>query len=244
MRSYPSLIVRFIEHCFPNVMDAEWSPNFNHKYAPAMVGMVDLIDRLPASVVSLDAETFQEWTLAVGMVREALEHWHMNPDAQFVKQKWLRDHPVAVIWRLLQAMPEQAPVDVSRRLRFVRNKRFRESLLRDIGSAGAAIATGEWKTATVLSGASAEALLLDALSRRAKGRPAKDALNGMRFEQLIERAESARLVRPETKKLLDIVRGFRNLIHPGKSLRLGTECSQATAYAAYGGVLLVERDLG
>lgn len=244
MRSYPSLIVRFIEHCFPDVLGDDWSPDFTHKYAPAIRGVVDLIDHLPPAVVNLGAENYQEWTLALGMIREALEYWHSDPEWRFVKQRWLPDHPVRTVWRLLQTLPDQVPVDVKTRLRFVRNKQFRESILRDLDSAAAAIAAGEWKTATLLSGASVEAMLLDALSRRAKDKPAKEALQHLRFEALIDRAGGARVVRPETVKTLGVVRGFRNLIHPGKALRLKAECSQATAYAAYGGVLLVERDLG
>jgi hypothetical protein len=53
----------------------------------------------------------------------------------------------------------------------------------------------------------------------------------------------AKLITPTTVAQCDLARGFRNLIHPGRALRLQDKCTRSTALAAIGAVEAVIEDL-
>lgn len=56
-------------------------------------------------------------------------------------------------------------------------------------------------------------------------------------------AEQLGLIENDTAALAGQAQNFRNLIHPGRSVRLGTNCDKGSGLAALAAVELVVRDL-
>jgi hypothetical protein len=117
----------------------------------------------------------------------------------------------------------------------------------DISTATSALHNGEWKAATVLAGAAVEALLLWAiknssafskLASRPPGAPENWTLG-----QYITVATALSLIARSTAQQLALAQNFRNLIHPGRALRLGEVCDRATALVALAAVECVVRDI-
>jgi hypothetical protein len=138
-----------------------------------------------------------------------------------------------------------------------------ESIRRDISAANLDLVNGEWKGATVLAGSAAEALLLwsieDAerktqgviqpaitrwLASKTLGRPPKGNPDEWYFIDLIEVAFELRAIKEQTAKQARLGKNFRNLVHPGRAMRLGEICDRGTALSALAAVELIVRDLG
>jgi hypothetical protein len=148
-------------------------------------------------------------------------------------------------------------------LAFIKDTDLRESIRRDISAANQDMASGEWKGATVLAGSATEALLLWAVQEeeRRNGGAIARAISGLtsagtlpqkpnsnperwNFIELIEVALHLGLLSSETATQGRLGKDFRNLIHPGRVLRLGQVCDRATALSALAAVEHVIRDLG
>jgi hypothetical protein len=61
--------------------------------------------------------------------------------------------------------------------------------------------------------------------------------------EYINGAEQLGLIANDTAALARQAQDFRNLIHPGRSVRLGTSCDMGSSLAALAAVELVVRDL-
>jgi len=111
---------------------------------------------------------------------------------------------------------------------------------------------GVWKAATVIAGSVAEALLLDALLKRAAeaqaaGKalepPVEKKLDSWDLDALTKVAAKLGVIDGGTADACKLARGFRNLIHPGRSRRLEITCDRGTAFIAVAAVDHVIRDL-
>jgi hypothetical protein len=100
--------------------------------------------------------------------------------------------------------------------------------------------------ATVFAGSAIEALLLWALKRSdalKQADPPKRSFDELFLAQLIEAAAKGKLISRETEALAVLAKDARNLMHPGKAVRAGTECSRATALTGLAGLYRVIQDL-
>ena len=130
----------------------------------------------------------------------------------------------------------------------------------DISTAHNSLANGESKSATVMAGAAIEALLLWALQEhttRAERDQAAQALMGVGtltkkpgtnlqqwvLDQFIEVGAYLAIIDADTAIQARLARNYRNLIHPGRAIRLGQTCDRGTALSAAAAVELVSRDL-
>ena len=167
---------------------------------------------------------------------------------------------VTVIRRVLARCPDEYPPSTTSELEFVKDVELRDSIRRDIGAANRALNNAEWKAATVLAGASIEALLHWRLQELTpgptaiqsaitalvtNGRIGKPDNNIDRWElhHFIDVAGYLGLLKPDTCIAAGLARTFRNLIHPGRAARLAQTCDRATAYSAIGALEHVIRDL-
>ena len=71
----------------------------------------------------------------------------------------------------------------------------------------------------------------------------KRALEFWVLHELIEYAHATRLITDSTRAAADQSRDFRNLIHPGKAMRLAKKCNRSTALLGVGAVEAVIADL-
>jgi hypothetical protein len=90
----------------------------------------------------------------------------------------------------------------------------------------------------ILAGSTIEALLLWRLKQEdPKNLQNKAAINAnqldrMDLHHLIDVSKIMGIIKTETVTLALLAKGFRNLIHPGRSIRLGEKCNRGTAYTA------------
>jgi hypothetical protein len=148
---------------------------------------------------------------------------------------------------LLKKCPDQIPSPATAALAFIDDANYRESVRNDISTAYSSLHNCEWKPATVLAGAVVEALLLWAIEASGKaasiaGAP-KKTLAEWSLGDYISGAEQLALIKKDTAALARQAQHFRNLIHPGRSVRLGTNCDKGSGLAALAAVECVVRDL-
>jgi hypothetical protein len=61
--------------------------------------------------------------------------------------------------------------------------------------------------------------------------------------QLADVAANGGIIKKATKTQIDLMRDFRNLIHPGRALRLSRTCTRATALAPLAAAEMAIEDL-
>ena len=129
------------------------------------------------------------------------------------------------------------------------DRQLAESIRLDIDSATDALHRNDFKGATVPSGSAMEALLLWKMQDVGIASPIK----GMRgnanplpeewsLEDYITAAELRNLIKPDTVKQAQLAQNFRNLIHPGRSVRLAQTCNRGTGLGALAAVHLIVAD--
>jgi hypothetical protein len=166
-----------------------------------------------------------------------------------------------VLYRVLSQCPDEFPPAASTELLFVTDADLRTSIRQDVSAIERAVASAEWKAATVLSGAAIEALLLWRLdqshptpadvsaavsSARANGALKKDPPNARdewSLSQFIEVAGELQIIKRKSVDAARLCNSYRNLIHPGRTQRLGEKCNRGTALLAVAALEHVITDL-
>lgn len=117
---------------------------------------------------------------------------------------------------------------------------LRESLESDYAEMQRCADSGAWKSAQVLAGSIVECLLIDYLSASTHpSRPAKDPLR-LDLGEAISICRSEKVLSDRTADLCSVVRSYRNLIHPGRVLRLQEQApSKTTSDIAVGLIELI-----
>jgi hypothetical protein len=122
---------------------------------------------------------------------------------------------------------------------FVGDEGLRSALVRDAHELTVASAGGAPKATVVLAGSIIETVLLDHLvSTDHQSRTGNDPTK-FEFWKLIEACHDEGVISDRTVHLLHAVRDYRNLIHPGRSLRLKDHVTSTSATIALGIVGLV-----
>jgi len=112
---------------------------------------------------------------------------------------------------------------------FITDDRFRDSLLADYAEFQASLSSDAWKAALVLLGSIVEALLVDHLiSTDYQKRVGTDPLK-MQLGELIATCQKENILSDKTAALSTVIQKYRNLIHPGRAVRLGETASKSAA---------------
>jgi hypothetical protein len=130
---------------------------------------------------------------------------------------------------------------------------LRDNIRRDLGATERALSNAEWKAATVLAGATIEALLHWRLQQPTPGlaavhaaaakltnsekfrkKPHKDIDNWTLHHFIEVAADLGLLKSADTYKSACLAQNFRNLIHPGRAEPLAQVCNRASTYSAVG----------
>mgnify|MGYP001566339287 CR=1 FL=1 len=121
---------------------------------------------------------------------------------------------------------------------FITAREFRESLERDYAEMRACFSAEAWKSVQVLAGSIVEALLIDYLASTAQpARPQKDPLR-LDLAEAIALCKAEKAISDRTADLCSVIRSYRNLIHPGRAVRLAEQ--QASAKSAQIAVSVVD----
>jgi hypothetical protein len=254
-RVVPSQVVALLDKVFP------WMERdqITHRHGPALAALLELLDWVPDELLPVKEEDFAKYVVAVTAIRDRLNKWNLGQQTNFPLPA-ISEYamgPLPLLRDLLSRCADECPVHGSPDLRFISDDELRENIRLDIAGVNTNLANGEWKDATVLSGSVIEALLLwklqehpqRTLSMKAtlaeKGTLKKslsDDPEDWHLYECIEIASRLELIKDETAKQLRLAKDFRNLIHPGRSRRLGQKCDRGTAFAAVAGLEFIIRD--
>ena len=231
--------------------------------------IVDLAEKIPGRLLRLDSPKYVGFLAALANLRLEIERFQaqVGTDRNF-QGGWLEPmlafdslDAISLLRREILACRDEGPGVQTTGLEFISDVSQRETLRVDLGSVETALANNEWKAATILAGSLIEALLLWAVKKRAtdvpgaiaalvkrsvfmgKQAPDSSAPDNWNLFQYIRVARELNEIEQRTETIAVEVRDFRNLIHPGLSVRSGQTCTRGTAHAAYGALQLTIEDL-
>jgi hypothetical protein len=263
-RILPSQAVSAICALFPDLLKprepAEPSPSIPYARARDVSAALAVLAEVPSELLQLTGSELAELVIARAKANVFAQACARPFEGGFHSSsgQTMSGDVMLTILDLLKRCPDQAVPASTAGLLFVTDAVLRESLRVDIAEVNRAITDGEWKSATVVCGSVIEALLLWALNQDAPAamasaaklktsgnvRTVKPTLEEWDLHQYIEVAADLGLVRPDdTVQQLRLAKDFRNLIHPGRSVRLARVCDQPTALAAAAGLGFLIRDL-
>jgi hypothetical protein len=257
-RVVPSQVVAFIKSLWPTSHDLN---NITRSQAGQLSGLVKLVDQIPSELLVMDAATYPIFVCATAHISQRLATWISVPDRGHdlgFMPGATQLNPVTEIRDALAKCRDEPFGSATSKLNFIPDNDLRRSLLMDIGAIDRALSNGEWKGATVLAGSAIEALLLWALQRDTAASTAAAAalvaattlsrqpnadLERWDLHEYTEVASHRGIIKSDTATETRLAREFRNLIHPGRSQRLGQKCDRGTALSSVAALDHVVRDL-
>jgi hypothetical protein len=257
-RLVPSQVVAFINNLWPSSGDLN---NLQRGQAGQLSGLVDLIDQIPGELLVMDAASYALFVCGRAHIRHKLVTWASDTSRGHelgVMPGPTPKYPVAEIRDALAKCRDETLGSATSKLNFISDQELRTNLLVDIGAIDRALSNGEWKAATVLAGSAIEALLLWALQRDTPAstaaatalvtattlsRQPNPDLERWDLHEYTEVAFHRGIIKSDTATETRLAREFRNLIHPGRSLRLGQKCDRGTALSSVAALEHVVRDL-
>jgi len=264
-RIVPSQVVEFIDQSFPWAANqqVEFGVNLLRQNSGELAGLLHLVEKIPEELLALNGADYGSFVCNVAAIGERLALWRAQaapPELELVFVTGRRRlSPVRLIRDALSNCPDENPAAATTELNFIADQELRSSLRVDLAVIDRALSNGEWKAATVLAGSVIEALLLWALQQRdptqatvaattlvtntTLARQPAVAFESWVLHEYIEVVAHLGIIRQRTAIQTRLAKDFRNLIHPGRALRLGQKCDRATALSAVAGMEHVVRDL-
>ena len=126
---------------------------------------------------------------------------------------------------------------------FIVGEAFRASLEADNAELRSCLHGGAFKAVHVVAGSMVEAMLADALLATDYEKRTKKKVLEMDLAALVQAAKKETLITSSTADLCSAVRNYRNLIHPGRMIRLKDEVSEDRAKIAVALVDVISDDL-
>jgi hypothetical protein len=249
----PSDIAKYIDRFFAKIVKQNQSLGWDN--SGHLQAIAEMIDSLHESQLPTGPEDRMILLAASRQIQMVVRYWESGNLAKALPEiPGLRDKsPVAVIRELLDKCTETIIPNTLAGLDFVRDPDYRQILREDLAGFESDLDNREWKSATVIGGSLIEALLLDALERdEQKALAAQNSqkdkgkvlpLRDWNLKAYILTAEELKIITPETARLADHAREFRNHIHPGKELRKKKRCSASSAHTVKGALLAVIENL-
>jgi hypothetical protein len=255
----PSQVVQTIDELFPHAAKNSRGTTLNPGQGSQLLAILNLLKSVPDELINPSFSDYADLVVATSTIEEHLAIWRSRgPAGDMAHVKGL--DAITVIRRVLSRCADEYPPSSTTELLFIKDDELRDSIRRDAGAANRALNNAEWKAATVLAGATIEALLhwrlqesppdsvaiqnaaTDLVAAKKINKPHND-LDRWEVHHFIEVAAHLNLIKPDTSGAARLAQNFRNLIHPGRAARLAQTCDRATAYSAIGAMEHVIRDL-
>lgn len=235
----PSHIVEAIDSMFGPNRNPLDTRNVQHTHKAQVQALLTMIDAVHPDLIDLNSVDYLELTQCCSVLATALPAWNLG-DIMPARQVGGQD-VVACIRRLMAQCRDYLPPPEPE-LPFITDDDVRLGLEDRIQAAWMDFRANEWMGATVLAAHVLEALLLWAVKKRGNTAP-DPALNRKALNELIVEASKLKLITQESKRLADLARDARNLVHPGKAARSSMVFSKATALTALAAVYRLVDDL-
>ena len=126
---------------------------------------------------------------------------------------------------------------------FIADPAFRAGLETDIEELQASMASGSYKAVHVLAGSVIEAVLVDYLVDVQYKHPKKKDLLRLELGEAIDACRLLGAITERSADLCSVVRDYRNLIHPGRVVRLQENADKQTAVVSANLVDIVVREV-
>ncbi len=126
---------------------------------------------------------------------------------------------------------------------FVADQKFRELIERDLKELSICLENNANKCVLILSGSIIEAVLLEYFLNHDITTKTKPQILKLTLADLIDEAESCKLITTKTKNLSTVIRNYRNLIHPGYEYRTNEVCDIETAKISFSLVKIVIKEI-
>jgi hypothetical protein len=221
-----------------------------------VLGLVDLVDRVPQHLITLDREDSADVVTSLAAMRAGL---YRAQNAELSERNIYgvpslkpigpsADNPVTVLRKAFAKCSDEAPHPKTPDLPFVTDQELKVSLRGDLDQAYRALEAGQWKSATVMAGAVLEALLLwilkpqpwqASVSRAVAKAKLASTPETWQLADYISVAADSQLISNEIRRQCDLCKNFRNLIHPGREIRLGQAATRGRALGSLAAVELV-----
>ncbi len=255
----PSQVVQTIDQLFPHAKGGVGSEVLSPGHSSMLLGVVNLVRQIPTLLLPLEPEDYARLVLALSTIQSHLEIWAARgPTGNMASVQGV--DAITRIRRVLERCPDEYPPPATTELTFIADDKLRESIRGDVGLANRALGNAEWKAATVIAGATIEALLLWAIQEpSAQPNLAAAIQNAIAsgdlsqqppsqherwdLKQFIEVTAHLGRIKAATKTSALLAKDFRNLIHPGRVARTGQECNRATALSTVAALEHVVNDL-
>jgi len=258
-RVVPSQVVDFIDQQFDWAKDQQGKPQTIHRGNESQCkAILKLVEEIPQELIRLDSEYYNCFVLSIEAIRSMIARWQTK-NSKHTEVLLFNKNAITLLHGCLALCPDEAIEPSTTELNFISDGDLRENLRKDISATNQALQNGEWKAATVLGGATIEALLLWALQQRTQREIMTIKNNlvssriltsnpGNKLEKwslhpLIEVAKELNVIKGTTTDHAIFAKDFRNLIHPGKSFRIGQICNRGTTLSTIAALEFVIEDL-
>jgi hypothetical protein len=236
-----------IDKLFPKLINQISAPGrqitLDHSHLYSVSAIASLTDQIPQELITLTPDDYAYYSASLAAVKTSIEIWtaHGNVNTgNLASIPGLSDlNPITIIRCSLAKCPDEFPSVSVPDMLFIADADLRESIRIDISTAEQAFGNGEWKASTVLAGAAIEALLLwrlkqeDTKTLQSKIDFAKvTEIDDWALDKLLKASKEVKIIEDRTFTEALLAKDFRNLIHPGRALRLQKKCTKATALTA------------
>lgn len=257
-RIMPSQVVKTIESLFPHAGSTTRNATIGAGQNIGLRGVADIADAVPDELISVSAEEYADFVLAMSAIRDVIEQWKANGNRGGLSSIKGRD-AITIIWDVMKACPDDHPVSLSTEFAFIPDDATRETIARDVEAARRALTNIEWKAATVLAGSAIEALLhwklglltptvraaaiSTAVTAGTLSKSPPNSLDEWVLYQYVLLAGELKILKSDTVTAVLLAKDYRNLIHPGAAVRRSQQCDRGTAHSAIGALERTITDL-
>jgi hypothetical protein len=220
-----------------------------------VAGLLDIVDKVPAHLITIGREDAVQFFASLAAIRAGVQRAQTIglQERQLLGVPPLKplspggENPIIVVRTCFAKCVDEAPHPKTHDLPFLDDHELKASLRSDLDQANRALENGQWKFAAVMSGVVLESLLLwklrqpwsPAIAHSVADRRLSSTPEKWDLADYIAVASDAKLITEEIKKQCDLCKDFRNLIHPGREIRLRQRATRGRALGALAAVELV-----
>ena len=252
----PSDVVAFIDRAIPKAKAIQNDPKRSDIGGQPLTfyqSLISLIEKIEDSLLPPNSDDYIHFLAARGTIEARIQRPKDINAISIGHVPGSREHPVIAIRRLFEKCPDTAVPSTTAELQFITDQSYREKLRLDIASVESFLNARQWKAAMVIAGSVIEAMLcfkisektkreIESVTDNLKNKPNPDP-NYWHLSTYVEVAYQLDIIGGKTKEQALLGGEFRNLIHPGRSIREQAECSRGKAYSVVGALYGVIEDL-
>jgi len=240
-RVVPTQIKDLIDTAFPAAKEGK-ELHIDDPHLGTVAAILRLIDEVPDELIAISGHEYNEYVSSVETMRSIEQMWRAHGRIEMHTGVRL-GAAVAKLRKCLEGLRDQVIPATTTALSFITDAPLRESIRADVAAADQALHDGGWKAATVLAGAAIEALLLWSITRKSASdlqaaaqaltpKPSGSDPNRWDLQNYIDMAAHFGMISGNTVTQARLAQSYRNLIHPGRALRLQEQCDRNTAMTA------------